>query len=142
MITQVQHLFQRGRRHRTRVLPTDLNLPRCQTLTIGLEIQPQIFVLVVGAEPGRHAAILAQHLDQTDRGTPLGRSVPRPLVHNPWQAWGIGSELRGHDRTFVRNDVLHTTVPEPRPTRCVSGPADPAQTRAHLSRTQLCAPDP
>ncbi|MFF1967353.1 hypothetical protein ACFVW5_27730, partial [Streptomyces sp. NPDC058232] len=31
---------------------------------------PQIFVLVVGAEPGRHAAILTHDLDQRDRGTP------------------------------------------------------------------------
>ncbi|MGW2727427.1 hypothetical protein [Streptomyces sp. NPDC001494] len=43
-------------------LHPDLNLSRCSAFVIGLEIQPQIFVPVVGAEPGRHVAILAPTL--------------------------------------------------------------------------------
>lgn len=77
VITQVQHLFQRGRRHRSRVLPPDLDLSRCPAFVIGLEIQPQIFVLVVGPEPGRHAAIVTHDLDQTHRGPARGRGSPR-----------------------------------------------------------------
>ncbi|WP_160160443.1 hypothetical protein [Streptomyces sp. 1-11] len=61
-LRRFQH-YQDARRHRTRVLPPDLSLSRCAAFVIGLEVQPQIFVLVVGAEPGRHIAILAHDLD-------------------------------------------------------------------------------
>ncbi len=51
--------------------------PQPVALPTGLEIQPQIFVLVVGTEPGRHAAILTHDLDQRDRGPRSRRRLGR-----------------------------------------------------------------
>ncbi len=80
----------------------DLNLSRCPAVVIGLGIQPQIFVLVVGPEPG-HAAIVPQDLDRWDRGTLQHNSLRGRLPRGagggqgscPRRKWCLGAGAQG-----------------------------------------------